>query len=164
MPYIEPYGVFPFGLVPPAVLALLPFQPPAVLAELVDYGETDPAKPGRTPTFEIESLTEGMHPIDEQVLVVLTRVKNSGAAVQNDGNEFDTVRKNDRSAPSLLESLARNGLKRLVDNGDIDILSVPVTQDGDGADLTANFRNLRAKETKKVRSLSVKVPAGAVTT
>lgn len=155
MPFIEPYGIAPLGLFTPNELALLPFSPPAVLAEVVDYGETDPAQPGRRPTFEVLSLTRGMHPIDEQVLIVLTRVRNSGAAVQNDGNDFGTVKKNGSSTPSLLQSLAKNGLKRLVDNGDIRVESVTVTQSGDGAELTANYQNLRAKDSKKVRSLSV---------
>lgn len=154
---IPPLGVSPLGLFTPAELASFG-GPPALLADLVDYGETDEKLPPRQATFEVMSLTRGLHPIDEQVLIAWTRVRNSGAAVQNDGNRFVDVRKLDQSAPSLLEAEARTAVARLVANRDIELLKVKITIAGDQANFEGQYRNLRATDRNRVRSTTFFIP------
>lgn len=154
---IPPYGISPLGLFTVEELEFISIGPPGVLADLIDYGETDQAKPGRRPTFDILSLTVGLHPIDEQVLTAMTLVKNSGAAALNDGAEFNTVRKLTSTAGSLLVSIGTNALKRLIDAGDIDLISMKPEVDGDAAQLTTTFRNLRASDSQRARTLKTSI-------
>lgn len=157
--YIEPYGIGPLGLFTPEELEAIEASPPGVLADFIDYGELDQAKAGRTPTFEFLSLTVGIHPIDEQVLTALTLAAKSGAAVLNDGNDFASVRKLGSGADKELEAIAKNALKRLIANGDVEIVSLKVIVDGDAAEIALGYRNLRATDSRRVRTQRVRIPS-----
>jgi hypothetical protein len=157
-PIIPPISVSPLGLFVPAppVAPLAP--PPGILADLIDYGQFDPSKDPERPTFEYLSLRRGMHPIDEQVCIALTRVRASGAAVQNEGGRFLDIEKLDDRAKSRIVSEARIALKRLVTNRDIEIVSLSAEIDDDLATLLVQYKNLRAKDRSTVRRTYQRIP------
>lgn len=155
---IPPFGVSPLGLFDAALPVAPPTPPPGFLADLVDYGPS-PSEPLRKPSFEIRSLTKGMHPVDEQVCIALSRVKGSGAAVQSEGSDFLSVGKLDAGAPTVLVSEARLALKRLDANGDIEIVRLAVDVVDDTAALALVYRNLRSPDRSRVRTLKRRFPA-----
>lgn len=148
---IPPFGVSPFGLFDSTPATIDRTPPPGILADSIDYGNRDPSKDPSAATFEFTSIFRGMHPVDEQVCVALSRIRNSGAAVQNDGADFLAIGKLGTGAKSLLESEARTALRRLVLNGDVEIISVVATIIDDSAWVEASYRNLRAPNRKVVR-------------
>lgn len=135
MPFIPPAGLTPAGFFVPQTFAD-PKKPPGVIAPAID-----------PKTHEFLSIDKGMDPIDSQVLIALTRKRGSGAAVAEHGQSFDEIRKIDDTTAALLESKTRTALKRLTDRGDIVIsrLTPEANQDGDTANLTVEFQNLRAR-------------------
>lgn len=138
---IPPIGVSPLGQFSPASVDRVPAPPPGVIADQVDYQ-----------TLEVTSLAHGPHPIDEQVMTALTTVRQSGAVVTETGARFIDVEKIDADATTRLESEARIALKRLIDRRDILLLGVVVDSEDDAAAVTVQWRNLRAKDPKKVQS------------
>jgi len=149
-PPIPPFGVSPFGAFLPGQIPAKPTPPPGILAERIDYGNPDPSRDPRAATFEVLSLTRGMHPIDEQVCIAISRVQGSGSAVDAEGHTFFDVSKLTADAPALLMSKARNALKRLVNNADIEVLSLSIETIEDQANIALAYRNLRSTD-KRVR-------------
>lgn len=136
--------------------------PPGILADKIDYGQNNEQLDRAT--FEYLSLLEGMDPIDEQVMIALSRVRKSGAAVQNTGSDFfGASPKITEGTPAAVRNEARNGLKLLLDRRDISVESVDVTPDDatNSFVVEVGFRNLRAKDRDKVRTARTTVaPAG----
>lgn len=157
-PIIPPISVSPLGLFVPAGAVPPLAPPPGILADLIDYGQFDPEKDPKRPTFEYLSLKRGMHPIDEQVCIALTRVRASGAAVQNEGGRFLDVDKLDDRAKSRIVSEARIALKRLVSNRDIEVVTMSVDIVDDLATLFLQYKNLRAKDRSTIRRTYQRIP------
>jgi len=148
---VPPLGLSSLGLFHPTPYVFRATPPAGILADAIDYGNTDPLQPPAAATFEYTSLTRGLHPIDEQVLVALSRIRASGAAVQNDGARFLDVGKLDEGAKTILGSEARTALRRLVTNGDIALVSIKVFIVDDSAEVDVAYRNLRALDRQRVR-------------
>lgn len=138
---IPPIGVSPLGQFSPAPTDTLPAPPPGVLADQVDLR-----------TLDVTSLFHGLHPIDEQVLTALTTVRNSGACVAEVGARFVDVQKLDADAAKRIESEARIALKRLIARKDIALVGIEVLSEDDWAEVTVKWKNLRAVDSKRVRS------------
>jgi len=135
MPVIPVAGFSPAGLFVAQTFAV-PGAPPGILAAAID-----------PVTHEYQSISRGMDPIDSQVIVALTRVKGSGAAVTNDGQTFRDVKYTDETAQALIDSLTRTALKRLTDRGDIAIVKIATSADPatDYGWTFVQYRNLRTK-------------------
>lgn len=148
---IPPLGVSPLGQFAPIVYVATPAPPPGVLADAIDYA-----------TFEYSSLVDGLHPIDEQVLIALTRLRASGAVVLSTGARFIDVPKLDDSASKALDSEARIALKLLVDQQDIRIVRIAVDIVDDAATVTVVWQNLRALDPTKQKQTSIRLPGQVV--
>lgn len=95
----------------------------------VGYGVAPPTRLGKPPTLlcrkvdpftgEILSMTEGMDPIDAQVLNAIRRVRGSGQAVRADGWNPEKLRKMTPEEQNTCRTMVRTALKRLTDAGDI---------------------------------------------
>lgn len=145
MPVVIPAaGLSPAGLFVSQAFAD-PTKPPGILAYAID-----------PTTGEYLSISRGMHPIDQQVIIALKVKRRSGAAVMNDGQRFSDIKKVDDTAQARIDSETRTALARLLKNGDIEIISlVPVAdQDTDTGTMSLRYRNLRAKGAQE-RSLTV---------
>lgn len=129
---IPPAGLAPAGFFVPQTFAA-PSDPPAILADAVD-----------PQTGEYLSISRGMDPVDQQVLIALTLKKGSGAAVADDGQEFEKIRKVDESSSRLIDAEARRALARLVQQRDIRVRSVLPNSDSDWAEVVVNYENARA--------------------
>jgi len=70
-------------------------------------------------TRDFASLTTGADPIDSQVEIALSRVRNSGPSVVYDGSRIREVKKMDDNAQDQARSLVKEALSRLVANRDI---------------------------------------------
>lgn len=131
-------------LIPPAGVSAASFfgtvaidfsHPPALLADKID-----------PLTGELLSIVVGEDPIDSAVRFQVRVRRGSGAAVLEDGQAFDAIRKNDLRAADALRAELKLVLRELVDRGDIEILTVGVQAGEDQGDLGAVFfqyRNLR---------------------
>lgn len=102
-------------------------------------------------TKDYLSMLVGADPIDEQVFIALTVLRQSGAAVMNDGQRFQDIRKLTTNAALLIEQEARTALKRLVAQGDIAILRITTTTDsaGNWAECVADYFNNRLPKPAK---------------
>jgi hypothetical protein len=136
---IPPAGLAPAGLFIPQTFAT-PTDPPAILADAVD-----------PETGEYLSISRGMHPIDQQVLIALVVQRNSGAALTDDGQEFGKIRKLDDTAARLIDGEARRALARLVEQKDIRIRAVypNASPDNDWAEVGVEYENLRARASRR---------------
>ncbi len=130
---ISPAGVSPAGFFVPQTYAD-PTAPPGILADAVD-----------PQTGEYLSISRGMDPIDQQVLIALTVGRGSGVAVQDEGHEFGSVRKTTETARTILDATARRALDRLVRAGDIRIREIVAEADpsGDSGGVTVEYENQR---------------------
>jgi hypothetical protein len=145
-----PFALSPLATFTPTVYGFAASPPPGVLADAIDYS-----------TREFSSLTKGIHPIDEQVLIAITRIRNTGVAVQNVGARFVDIEKIEEGSSPRLESEARIALKRLLERQDISLESVTAAVAGGESDamvVTVAWHNLRATDQRKRRSFPVKVP------
>jgi len=113
-------------------------------------------------TRDFADLFVGMDPVDSQVLVALTTIRGSGAAVVEDG-VTEPPRKMTASLANELESDAKNALRRLVGGGDVEVVSVKleeVSETNQYAQRRVQYRNLRSG---KLVSSSVPLsPTGTV--
>jgi hypothetical protein len=111
-------------------------------------------------TNDFASLFTGMNVIDAQVIVAVTFIRGTGAAITEDGIKF-TSRKMTTSINKEIEADVRIALGRLIKNGDIRLESVSYGDNDEGIDhgnQTANvlisYVNLRALD-NKVRIVEV---------
>lgn len=93
-----------FGVAAPGALA----KPSVLLSDNID-----------PVTNDYKSLFETIDTIDAQVIIALKIVRNSGAAVVNDGNTLRSIRKINNGIEVDIISRVRQALARLVSNGDI---------------------------------------------
>lgn len=152
MPFI-PFAGGPIGA--PVVDPAKPLPPPPVIrAERIDPMDGD-----------VTSVYLDLDPIDAQVSRAMEVVRNTGAAVTEDGNRFVDAQRLDPGSFSLLKHEVKRSLARLVAAGDVEVLEVRIdTRDTGGAtglddfaELTVRFRNLRARD-KDPRTAKVRVP------
>lgn len=136
----------------------------------VGYGVTSPSRLGAPSpllaenidpvTHDFVDLTSGVHPIDAQVQIALKIVRNSGAAVTQDGQRFNTVRKITGTIKTEIESLVREALARLIVQQDIQYIGTTFKTADDGnqtVEATVQFKNLRALDDKvRTAPLTVK--------
>lgn len=115
--------------------------PPIILADKID-----------DKTGELESLTEGRDPTDAAVQVSFQTERKSGAAAQNHGHRFKTLRHADdlgesSESEAAVEGLSIEAIKHLLDAGDIRLVRVRGGIDtggrGDSASARIEFKNLR---------------------
>jgi len=132
-------GLAPAGLFVPQLFAD-PSGPAAILADAIDPR-----------TGEYMSIAKGMDPVDQQVLIAMGQVKNSGVALAHDGNEYSKIRKLDESAARLIDAETRRCFERLVAQRDIAIEKVYASADpdSDAAGVGLNFRNLRTSTKRR---------------
>lgn len=113
-----------------------PTAPPGILADAVD-----------PVTGEYLSISRGWDPIDEQLIAALTLERGTGAAAEDDGQDFFRIEKMTEAAAQLIDAEGRRALKRLLDNGDIAIRSILVVADpsDDFAEIDVRYQNVRAR-------------------
>lgn len=115
-------------------------------------------------TRDFASLTEGVHPIDGQVIVALTIHRGSGASVQDDGNDIYKIRKMADDAERRAEGAVRRALKRLVDGGDITLKEVSVPYWNEGAQTgevyVAWINNRDRSQERKSTTAAISPPLG----
>jgi hypothetical protein len=111
-------------------------------------------------TNDFASLFNGMNVIDAQVIVAVTYVRGTGAAIQEDGILF-TSRKITASTPREIEADVRIALGRLIRNADIRLVSVDFGDDNEGIDpgnqvvnMLIKYVNLRALD-QQVRIVEI---------
>lgn len=75
-------------------------------------------------TGDYESLFEGRHPIDDQVIVSLRTERSSGAAVTDTGQRFSNLRKITDGIQTEIRAYVQEALRRLITNGDIRLVSI----------------------------------------
>lgn len=122
-------------------------SPPTIRADLID-----------PETQEFVSFTKDLDPIDAQVIESLWRIRGSGAAVQSKGARFlDTTKLTDQ-APTLLESQVRIALRRLLQNGDISLISATADTENDFAAVLVRYTNNRSMTFDRARKIRVRVP------
>lgn len=136
---IPPAGLTPAGFFVPQLFSE-PTEPPGILADAID-----------PETGEYLSISRGIDPVDEQVLVALTLRRRSGAAVMDDGHEFDQIRKVDDSARTVIDAETRRALSRLAGNGDIKLRKVyAVAEPGnDWGEVSVEYENTRVQSNRR---------------
>jgi len=136
---IPPAGLTPAGFFVPQLFAS-PTDPPGILADAID-----------PQTGEYLSISRGIDPIDSQVLTALTLVRGSGAATQDDGQDFLAIKKVDETTATLIEAETRRALGRLVVSGDIKIKRVYPNADPDTdiGTVAVDYVNSRAVDTQR---------------
>lgn len=135
MSVVIPSGLHPLGLWVPQTYAPKD-GPPGILADSID-----------PKTGEFTSISKGMDPIDQQVVLAMRITRRSGAAVMNDGQEFREIRKVTEETPILMKSVAERALRRLIEQGDIELGELETNGDGgdDFAEVVINYTNKRAR-------------------
>lgn len=129
-------------MIPPGGVSPAIPVPAVVAGVLYDGGLADDIDPK---TGELRSMA-GKDPTDDAVLFQLTVKRGSGAAVLEDGQRFEDVKKNDEGAPAALKFEAQRALRVLVERGDVEIESLEVEAGPDKGDLGAvalSVKNLR---------------------
>jgi len=103
-------------------------------------------------TGDYVSMTSGLDPIDAQVVIALNTVRGSGAAVKDEGNNLESVRKIGETVQREIESEVRVALKRLIENGDIKLgtFTFDIQPSNHYVNATVNYQNLRARSNRAV--------------
>lgn len=92
-----------------------PVTPAQYLAELVNLT-----------TGELDSITDGMHPVDAIIWTQLRTMINSGAAVTDAGNAFASIQYNSLSAPGAILLQIHAIFDPLVAAGWVNLIGVDV--------------------------------------
>ncbi len=140
---VLPAGLHALGLEEPA--EFVPLGPPvAMLAEPYDH---------KSPR-DLKSVFEPADVIDQQVQLALSVVLGSGVSVADVGHRFGDIKKLDDGAATRIADEARVALARLVAAGDIiiDALTVDTSIYPDSAELSVEYRNLRAPARSSARN------------
>lgn len=137
MPYIPPCGVYGLSSWEPEAIAD-PSVPPLYLADKID-----PA------TGELASVLEGADPVDAMVLFQHTLVRGSGAGVQDQGQAYGSIKKNDGTAKARLEAEEIRIMAPIVKAGLATVSGVKATVDGTRASIVLNYKNELTGETRK---------------
>ena len=121
----------------------------------------DPARPLGTladklnaNTGELESLISGRDPTDAAIAYQFRLKRGTGAAVQDDGQAFDAIRKNTDSAPAELRFETERVMRPFVERGDAEIVSISIEAGEDAGDIGAvylEYRNLRSGQTQRLQ-------------
>jgi hypothetical protein len=109
-------------------------------------------------THDFESLSEGRDPIEAQVLIALSIVRNSGAAVIGVGNRLHEIRKILPSIQNDLDSKVREALKLLIKKRDIRYLGIDLSINDPGnqtVEAIVKWVNLRAFDHGQIRRTSL---------
>lgn len=130
-PIVPPAGLTQAAtFAPTQLVAGLP--PPVTLARLLD-----------PTTGEQLSLFHGRPPVIALLIEQLRVVRGTGAAVQDSGNAFSTIRYNDAVAPANLEAEAHRILDPLVAAGFLELQDLEVEAGPQDGDLGAVFAVVR---------------------
>jgi hypothetical protein len=114
-------------------------------------------------THDYVSLFEGRDVIEAQVLIALSVVRGSGAAVVDIGNRFHEIRKILPSIKSVLDSKAREALRLLITKQDIRYRGIELTVLDEGnqtVECVVKWENLRAFDGGAVRRTPIPVTSG----
>lgn len=95
-------------------------------------------------TNDFASLFTGMNVIDAQVVVAVTYIRESGAAIMEDGIKF-TSRKIDKSTKREVTADVKIALGRLIRNGDIRFVGVDFGEADEGIDPSSQSVNILIK-------------------
>jgi len=75
-------------------------------------------------TGDYESLFDGRNPVDDQVIVSLRAVRNSGASVTDIGQRFGNIRKITDGIRTEIKAYVQEAFRRLIQNGDIRLVGI----------------------------------------
>ena len=119
---------------------------PAVTDNPITADFIDPA------TGDFASMVQGLNPIDAQVILSLSTVRGSGAAVMEEGNSLMGIDKIRPTVQREVQSEVRFALRRLTANRDIRIESFEIEADRANAQVNVvlNYTNLRAQSLNAV--------------
>ena len=118
-----------------------PAHPLGVLADKLDPN-----------TGELLSLIAGRDPVDAAIAYQFRLRRASGAAVLEDGQAFEAIRKNTDSAPAELRFEAERVMRPFVERGDAEIVGLIIEAGEDAGDMGAVFleyRNLCSGQTPR---------------
>jgi hypothetical protein len=134
-----PSTVGPIGLSVSVTLPVITFSP--ITADYID-----PA------TGDYASMTSGLNPVDAQVVLAMSTIRGSGAAVMESGCNLSNVKKIRETVQREIMSEVRVALKLLIDNGDIRlgtfVFDVQPSNQYVGA--VINYQNLRSGGTRSI--------------
>lgn len=119
---------------------------PAITDNPITADFIDPA------TGDYASMTKGLNPIDAQVILAMSTVRGSGAAVMEDGCNLASIDKIRNTIRREVESEVRFALRRLIQNHDIAIVRFEVepNQSATQVDVVLDYQNLRARTVNAV--------------
>jgi hypothetical protein len=133
------YVIPPAGVSAASFFTTTPFvdpaRPPAILADDID-----------PKTGELRSLFTSVHPVDAAIQYQFRVKRGSGACVLEQGQAFDSIKKNTSSAPNDLRFEAQRILQPFVDRGDAEIVTLEVAggeAEKDRGAVFVQYRNLR---------------------
>jgi hypothetical protein len=124
-----PAGAFPVGN-PPEPSVVTPNRA-QFLADAIDPS-----------TGEYRSISRGVDPVEAAALEALRIHYGSGSAVLNTGNKFREIEVVDDSIVDAIKSEVVFAWRRLIEDRKIELTSVTVETENDGASLVVRFKNL----------------------
>ncbi|MCP4674332.1 MAG: hypothetical protein GY854_02200 [Deltaproteobacteria bacterium] len=113
-------------------------------------------------THDLLSLTDGMDPIDAQVINALKIVRGSGPAVSDVGARFGDIRKITAATPNDIKAQVQTALSGLVRRGDIRYAGTIIDYNEPGKQMVQariQWINLRAFD-GSVRNTSIQLGEG----
>jgi hypothetical protein len=134
----------PDYVIPPAGISAASFFTPTAFA--------DPAQPlgvladDLDGAGDLRSVIRGADPVDAAIAYQFRLKRGTGAVVFDQGQDFESIQKNDSSTPNALRFEARRVLDPFVAAGVAEVISVDVLGGEDAGDLGAvsvRYRNLR---------------------
>ncbi len=142
------YVIPPAGVTAASFFTPTPFvdpaKPPALLADNID-----------PKTGEFRSIFTAPHYVDAAIVTQFRTRRGSGAAVQNDGQALDEVKKNDANAPDAIRHEINRVLKPFVVRGDIEIRKIDVEAGetfGIQGSALVEYLNLRTRRIETVEA------------
>ena len=113
---------------------------PAMLADPIDFA-----------TGELLSVERGYDPTDAAVFAALRTVRDSGSAVQGFGQKFHEHERIDPQLAPFLQQEVAFALAHLVDDRQVEILSVDILTGDDWAELQVTYSNQVQQAERNVR-------------
>lgn len=119
---------------------------PAITENPITADYIDPA------TGEYASMVQGLNPIDAQVILAMTTIRGSGAAVKDQGQRLSDIDKIRKTVEREIQSEVRLALKQLIQQHDIRLgtFAFDKQPSNDYVGVVIEYTNLRAGGVRSV--------------
>jgi len=119
---------------------------PAITDNPITADFIDPA------TGDYASMVKGLNPIDAQVILAMSTIRGSGAAVMEDGCNLASIDKIRSTVRREVESEVRFALRRLIQNKDVALVGFEVDPNPTETQVSVqiDYKNLRARTVNAV--------------